>query len=245
MRRRFFTELNINEYFSIQLLADGDVKFTFDTIDRDYYSLLKYSKNNIKNWEPIEALTSSIRLNDIIYFKCTKWTVGKGWLKVETPCKIKGNLLSLCEYSIDNYTSFDSFLSGINVIEIDDSFWRNISMEHDLYAGLFRGNTYITSINIPDYITNIPRNLFSNCANLTSVTIGDSVTSIGNFAFHYCSSLTSVYCKAITPPTLTGSFVFDSNGSGRKIYVPSGSVNAYKSATNWSEYASDIIGYNF
>ena len=39
--------------------------------------------------------------------------------------------------------------------------------------------------------------------------------------------------------------MFDYNASGRKIYVPMESVEAYKSAEYWSEYASDIIGYNF
>jgi hypothetical protein len=42
-----------------------------------------------------------------------------------------------------------------------------------------------------------------------------------------------------------GGYIFDSNGSGRKIYVPTESVDAYKSATNWSDYASAIVGYDF
>ena len=50
--------------------------------------------------------------------------------------------------------------------------------------------------------------------------------------------------KPITPPAL-GSYVFDVYGSGRKIYVPTESVDAYKSATRWNEYASAIVGYDF
>ena len=75
--------------------------------------------------------------------------------------------------------------------------------------------------------------------------IPDSVTTIGDEAFWECSSLTSVYCKATTPPALRGTNVFDSNGSDRNIYVPTESVEAYKSAINWSEYASAIVGYDF
>ena len=97
-------------------------------------------------------------------------------------------------------------------------------------------------MNIPDSVTTIGYEAFIYCSRLTSVTIGDSVTSIGEGAFYWCSSLTSVYCKATTPPSL-GVYVFDFNGSGRKIYVPAGSVNAYK--TRWSEYASAIVGYDF
>ena len=102
----------------------------------------------------------------------------------------------------------------------------------------------LTSVTIGNGITSIGEYAFYGCS-LTSVTIPDSVTSIGNEAFYGCTRLTSVYCKATTPPALGGTNVFDDNRSGRKIYVPTGSVNAYKSATRWNEYASAIVGYNF
>ena len=103
----------------------------------------------------------------------------------------------------------------------------------------------LTSVNIGNSVTTIGAFAFYHCDSLTSVNIGDSVTTIGNKAFYYCNSLTSVYCKATTPPALGETSVFDANGSGRKIYVPAGSVNAYKSAENWSEYADAIVGYDF
>ena len=103
----------------------------------------------------------------------------------------------------------------------------------------------LTSVNIPDSVTTIGYGAFYGCDNLTSVTIGDSVTSIGGSAFKDCTSLTSVYCKATTPPSFRHFYVFDYNGSGRKIYVPTESVDAYKSAEYWSEYASAIVGYDF
>ena len=39
--------------------------------------------------------------------------------------------------------------------------------------------------------------------------------------------------------------MFYDNASGRKIYVPTESVEAYKSAYYWRDYADDIVGYNF
>ena len=51
--------------------------------------------------------------------------------------------------------------------------------------------------------------------------------------------LTSVTLEATTPPTL-GTTVFNGTHADLVIYVPAGSVEAYKSATNWSTYASKI-----
>ena len=109
--------------------------------------------------------------------------------------------------------------------------------------GAFGWHTGLISIIIPNSVTSIDTDAFVGCTGLTSVTIPNSVTTIGEYAFDECSSVTSVIVQATTPPTL-GRNAFDTNASGRKIYVPSGSVTAYKSATNWSNYALDIEPIN-
>ena len=102
----------------------------------------------------------------------------------------------------------------------------------------------LTRVTIPNSVTSIDWSAFSGCKSLTSVTIGKSVTSIGVSAFYGCDSLTNVYCKAITPPR-GGDYMFGSNATNFKIYVPRNSVKAYKSATYWKYYADDIVGYDF
>jgi hypothetical protein len=48
----------------------------------------------------------------------------------------------------------------------------------------------------------------------------------------------------ITPPTL-GVQAFNENASSRKIYVPTESVDVYKTADEWSSYGYEIKGYDF
>ena len=50
----------------------------------------------------------------------------------------------------------------------------------------------LESVTIPDNVTTISDHAFENCSSSTSVTIGDSVTYIGNYAFSFCRNLTSV-----------------------------------------------------
>ena len=97
----------------------------------------------------------------------------------------------------------------------------------------------LISITIPNSVTSIGNYVFSGCDSLASVTIGNSVTSIGEAVFGGCESLISVTIEATTPPTL-GEYLLGINASDCKIYVPSASVNTYKAANGWSEYANRI-----
>ena len=99
----------------------------------------------------------------------------------------------------------------------------------------------VTSYSIPEGVTNIGNMMFIGNTNLTSVTIPSTVVRIEEQAFKNCSNLSSVTCKAANPPVLGDDMCFDSNKSGRKIYVPSASVESYKSATKWTEYKNSIV----
>ena len=102
----------------------------------------------------------------------------------------------------------------------------------------------ITEYTIPSEATVIGFEVFYSCTKLKSVHIHSKVTQIKDFAFYYCEGLKSVYCDAVNPPKL-GESVFSNNDGGEvaigcKIYVPSASVEQYKTAKNWSAYAKYI-----
>ena len=133
--------------------------------------------------------------------------------------------------------------------------------------GAFKYCRSLTSVTIPDSVTTIGSSAFSGCSSLTSVTIPDSVTSIGegafescavleqvvigsgveniySYAFRYCYVLNDISIKATTPPSIDATS-FSDIGTSPIFYVPTESVEAYKSATNWSDYANYIVGYDF
>lgn len=95
----------------------------------------------------------------------------------------------------------------------------------------------LTSIDMPNSVTSIGIGAFMFCS-LTSCTIGSGVTSIGDYAFERCHSITSATVRATTPPSLGSSAFYDTNNC--TIYVPSASVETYKSTSGWSDYASRI-----
>lgn len=111
-------------------------------------------------------------------------------------------------------------------------------------VGMMTACSGLESLDMGDGVTAIESNAFLGCDNLTDITISESLISIGKSAFFYCESLVSVYSKPTTP-LAGGSDMFSYNSVGRKIYVPTASLEAYKSAAGWSEFASDIEGYDF
>ena len=64
--------------------------------------------------------------------------------------------------------------------------------QYQIYNYAFEYCSGLTSITIPNSVTNIGDYAFRGCSSLTSITIPDSVTSIGSHAFYYCKKLKSV-----------------------------------------------------
>lgn len=108
----------------------------------------------------------------------------------------------------------------------------------------FQACSSLTSATISNGVISIGESAFWECTGLTSIEIPSSVTSISNGAFYGCSGLTSVTINATTPPALPGrdgyaSAAFSSTNNC-PIFVPSGSVETFKNASEWSHLSSRI-----
>ena len=105
----------------------------------------------------------------------------------------------------------------------------------------------LENIKIPNSVTTIEANAFYLCSDLKTIYIGSGVTTIGSHAFYSTINikpLTGVYLSPTTPPTIaSNSFNFD-NTRNCKIYVPTGTLDAYKTAENWSTYANRMVEWN-
>ena len=79
----------------------------------------------------------------------------------------------------------------ISICDNITSFTFGEDVEH-IPAYLCYGMSQLTSIVIPNSVTNIGEGAFCGCSGITSITIPESVTSVGTTAFQNCTSLTSV-----------------------------------------------------
>ena len=92
-----------------------------------------------------------------------------------------------------------------------------------------------------DRVESLGAYVFQFCSSLKKAIIGPNCTAIGEKTFANCAAFETLIVYATTPPSLDSSNFI---GSTVYIYVPDASVEAYRTATNWSTYASQIKPIN-
>lgn len=139
-----------------------------------------------------------------------------------TSAWVSGEIQQLRQYAFYGCTNLTAITLNEGTVKL-----RNQSLT---YSGLLE-------IEVKDGID--VGNAISQISNLRSVILPATLTSITTGAFNGCQNMQSLTILATTPPaTLTASL----NNGSYPIYVPDGSVDAYKAASGWSSYASRIKG---
>lgn len=131
-----------------------------------------------------------------------------------------------------------------------------------LESASFQESTSLTEITIPEKVKAINPMLFKGCSALKTVTLSAATTYIGDEAFYGCTSLREItisknvnridkdvfaICRSLekivleptTPPLKTNGLYEDTTDA--KIYVPSVSLEAYKTADGWRDFAYRIF----
>lgn len=142
---------------------------------------------------------------------------------VELPSSVE----SIGNYAFASCHEFTTFTIPSNVTRISD--------------GLFYSCYQLGNVFIHNDVESIGYGAFYQCQSLTSIILPSSVTCIEDQVFHGCTGLISITIEAINPPVteygMEYTFV-DTNDC--PVYVPAGSVDAYREADGWSQYASRI-----
>lgn len=86
----------------------------------------------------------------------------------------------------------------------------------------------------------IDQQTFYRCTSLKHLVLPARTTGIGQNLL-YGTNVEELYIKATNPPILSGGF---NNSSLLHVYVPVGTLSAYRAATNWSNYSSIMEEYD-
>lgn len=141
------------------------------------------------------------------------------------------------------------FSSCYSLTSLDVSDWDTGAVTN--MSQMFNNCTSLTSLDVSDWdfslVTNATYagNIFRYCRGLRgSLTLPATMAQIGTYCFADMRSIYEWHFKATSPPALanTNAFSYMTDFGGKKIYVPQSALSAYKTATNWSTYASYMVG---
>ena len=103
---------------------------------------------------------------------------------------------------------------------------------------LFEGCTALRSVTISDCADHINPLAFYGCSSLVSITLPSTLKEIWERVFQGCSSLAAVYSLSEEPPVVGAADWVDADTYTRAtLYVPQGSLDRYKAAEYWKNFA--------
>lgn len=129
---------------------------------------------------------------------------------------------------------------ALGSIDLSNVYSYRVSDNDPYYGGHFSECDSLENVTLSTHVNRLEGGMFGYCP-IHQITIPDNVTEIGQSCFYACRNLT-VTCLPTTPPTLVkgANEPYQHFGMVPNIRVPAASLEAYKTATGWSEFASQI-----
>lgn len=97
----------------------------------------------------------------------------------------------------------------------------------------------LKKVNIPEGVTTLGEYCFYLADGIEEVTLPSTITEISDNAFNFASGIKTFKILATTPPIIDTQTFYQTLID--YFYVPAESVEAYKTATNWANYADKIF----
>ena len=198
-----------------------------------------------KNLKSI-LLTSSVRkIGFASFFGCTNL------LQINIPrsvVSIGNNALLLCssleQINVDANNEFYMNVYG-GLLTKDGMIYKRYAVgsnakQIELLDGVqqigvwaFSDSKILEQIVLPNTVKRIGAYAFYN-SSINSINIPASVEEIGERAFFNCRNISKVFIESDMPPILGNEAFFKANKS-LTVYIPRGSLNAFKTAKNWNK----------
>lgn len=131
---------------------------------------------------------------------------------------------------------------GTIIIDPDNEYLEMIDgVVYNVVSDTIQAQTFNSvSVAVPEGVTTIPLFFQEDNTILRTIELPSSMTTISDRFCRNAIGLKTIICKAVTPPTFTGTQYVLQGVTLTSIQVPSQSMAAYKSAAFWSNYSSII-----
>lgn len=203
--------------FSAQMFSNCAVLKSI-VIPSDFYSISKYSFSSCYSLQTVCIPKKIYTINDGGFRYCYNLTNILFSREIQAGSSTFQSCYGLSEINVPVYFEQSSY-------ELNETFYN------------CRG---ITKILISEKNSYISKECFYYCCSLQQIIIPKTIKSISSNSFEKCFGMKEYHFLSETPPTLNQTNAFSGISSDCIIYVPKGSAEAYKTATNWTTYAQYI-----
>lgn len=234
--------------YVIKLSVDGTIGLYGNSANNENSGLLRYSSNADSRNQVYQNTIKKVELGaGVIQFNQAAFADCCALASITVPNSIT-NLSLVLFYNCYSLTSFTIPLSVKNTSTNAFGFCNSlasVAIPNSVTAigsNMFSSCQSLQFVTIPNSATAIYSNSFNNCYSITSLIIPSTVKSIGNMTFYGCRGIAFCDFTSHTSVPTLGTNAFRNISSDCQIRVPSSLVDDWKAATNWSDYADQIVG---